>query len=97
MPCPVQSPPIPTQPATPDAAKTEAFTQKMLATLNAGALALMTSIGHRTGLFDTMATLPPATPDQLADRAGLSPRYVREWLGAMTTSGVVDHDPSANT
>jgi SAM-dependent methyltransferase len=81
-----------------DPTKAEAFTQKMLASLNAAALTLMTSIGHRTGLFDTLADLPaPVTPDQLADRAGLSPRYVREWLGAMTTSGVVTHDPAANT
>ena len=42
----------------------------------------MISIGHRTGLFDTMATLPPSTSEQIAAAAGLNERYVREWLGA---------------
>jgi hypothetical protein len=64
---------------------------------NAGMLALMTSLGHRTGLFDAMASLPPATSVQLAEASGLDERYVREWLGAMTTGGIVDHDPVAMT
>jgi hypothetical protein len=29
-------------------------------------LALMASIGHRTGLFDAMASLPPATSAEIA-------------------------------
>ena len=60
-------------------------------------LALMTSVGHRVGLFDTMASLPPATSPQIAAAAGLEERYVREWLAAMTTGGIVDHDPEAMT
>jgi hypothetical protein len=28
----------------------------------------MMSIGHRTGLFDTLATLAPSTSDQIARR-----------------------------
>ncbi len=47
--------------ATIDQEKSMAFAARMLAVLNYGAINLMTSIGHRTGLFDTMATLPPAT------------------------------------
>jgi 2-polyprenyl-3-methyl-5-hydroxy-6-metoxy-1,4-benzoquinol methylase len=72
----------------------EAFAEKMLGILNSGALALMTSIGHRTGLFDTMANLPPSTSAQIAAAAGLHERYVREWLGAMVTGGVVEVDPA---
>jgi 2-polyprenyl-3-methyl-5-hydroxy-6-metoxy-1,4-benzoquinol methylase len=77
--------------------KTEAFMQKMVETLNGAALALMSSIGHRTGLFDTMAGMEPADSGRIADRAGLSERYVREWLGAMVTGGVVEHDPATGT
>ena len=36
--------------------------------LNSGALALMTSIGYRTGLFDVMAGLPPSTSEFYAKR-----------------------------
>ena len=80
-----------------DPAKAEAFTRKMLDTFNGAALALMTSIGHRTGLFDTMAKLRASTATDVALEANLSERYVREWLGAMVTAGVVEHDPEAGT
>jgi 2-polyprenyl-3-methyl-5-hydroxy-6-metoxy-1,4-benzoquinol methylase len=75
-------------------AEVEAFAGKMLDMLNGAALALMTSIGHRTGLFDTMASLPPSTSAEIAAAAGLHERYVREWLGAMVTAGVVGLDPA---
>ena len=70
-----------------DSAKAEAFASRVLTTLNDGALCLMISVGHRTGLFDTLRTLPPATSEEIAARAGLNERYVREWLGAMVTGG----------
>jgi SAM-dependent methyltransferase len=97
--------PIPTETAGPalpwstafDPARAEAFMGRLVETLNHAGLALMTSIGHRTGLFDTLAALPPVTSAQLAHEAGLDERYVREWLGAMTTGGVVEHDPAAGT
>ncbi|MEA3276592.1 MAG: class I SAM-dependent methyltransferase [Pseudomonadota bacterium] len=71
---------------------TEAFAERMIDMLNAGATALMTSLGHRAGLFDTMADLPPATSAEIADAAGLNERYVREWLGAMVAADVVELD-----
>ncbi len=88
-----------TELATPqiDDAKSEAFAEKMLSVLNGASVGLMASIGHRTGLFDQMADLPPSTSAQIADKAGLDERYVREWLGAMVTGGVVEHDPQNGT
>jgi 2-polyprenyl-3-methyl-5-hydroxy-6-metoxy-1,4-benzoquinol methylase len=76
-----------------DQAGAEAFAGTLLTTLNHGALCLMLSVGHRTGLFDAMSRLPPATSDEIATQAGLSERYVREWLGALVTAGVVEVDP----
>src|SRR5215213_992863 len=78
-------------------AEVEAFAGTMVGVLNGASLALMTSIGHQTGLFDTLAGLPPSTSDQVAEAAGLNERYVREWLGAMVTGGVVDYDPTRRT
>lgn len=75
----------------------EEYGERVVGVLNAGTLALMTSIGHRTGLFDTMAALAPATSAQIAEAAELDERYVREWLAAMTTGRLVVHDPSAMT
>jgi 2-polyprenyl-3-methyl-5-hydroxy-6-metoxy-1,4-benzoquinol methylase len=77
-----------------DQAKAEAFAGKLLRTLNHGALCLMVSVGHRTGLFDAMSKSPPVTSEELAARAELNERYVREWLGAMTTARVVEVDPA---
>ena len=44
-----------------DQAKAEEFAGKLLTALNHGALCLMVSVGHRTGLFDVVSKLPPAT------------------------------------
>jgi ubiquinone/menaquinone biosynthesis C-methylase UbiE len=77
-----------------DSDKAGAFAERLLATLNHGALCLMISIGHRTGLFDTMRDLAPATSAGIAAKAKLNERYVREWLGAMVTGRIIDVDPS---
>ena len=71
-----------------------AFAGKLLTALNNGALCLMVSIGHRAGLFDALSQSPPSDSDTIARRAGLHERYVREWLGAMVTGGVVHFDPA---
>ena len=78
-----------------DQKKAEAFAGRLLGALNDGAFCLMASIGHRTGLFDAMRDQAPLTSLEIASRAGLNERYVREWLGAMVTSGVVSVDPQS--
>jgi SAM-dependent methyltransferase len=78
-----------------DTARSEAFADRLVGIFNGAALTLMTSIGHRTGLFDTLAERGPATSAELASAAGLDERYVREWLGAMTTGRVVELDPES--
>lgn len=81
-------------PSTFDPAKAAEFAEKLLTTLNNGSLCLMLSVGHRTGLFDVMSRLPASTSEEIAEQAGLDERYVREWLGALVTSRVVDVDPA---
>jgi 2-polyprenyl-3-methyl-5-hydroxy-6-metoxy-1,4-benzoquinol methylase len=76
-----------------DQGRAEAFAGRLMTSLNDGALCLMVSVGHRTGLFDAMSKLPPATSEEIATQAELNELYVREWLGAMTTAGVVEVDP----
>jgi len=80
-----------------DQAKAEAFAGQMIGILNGSVLGLMTSIGHRTGLFDKMAELPPSTSEQIAQATGLNERYVREWLGAMVTGRFIEYDPAGKT
>jgi len=80
-----------------DRARADGFADKMVGILNGGALAIMTSIGHRTGLFDAMAGMPLATSAEIAAAAGLDERYVREWLGAMVTGGIVECQPATGS
>jgi SAM-dependent methyltransferase len=81
----------------PDTTHTQSFAERALGIVNGGCLSLMLSVGHRTGLFDTLATLEPARSDRIATAAGLDERYVREWLGAMVTGRIVEYDPSTQT
>ncbi|THA67220.1 methyltransferase domain-containing protein [Streptomyces sp. A0642] len=81
----------------PDTVKQEAFAGRMVQVVNDTCLGLMTGLGHQSGLFDTMAALPPATSEEIARAAGLNERYVREWLGAVVVGGIVDYDPGRHT
>jgi 2-polyprenyl-3-methyl-5-hydroxy-6-metoxy-1,4-benzoquinol methylase len=83
--------------AKPDQTKLDAFAGKMVRILNDAALAMMTSIGHRTGLFETMSGLESSSVSTIAKTAGLSERYVKEWLGAMVTGGIVEYDAANRT
>lgn len=80
-----------------DDTRLSAFEQRLMNAFNDGAAMLMTSIGHRTGLFDTMAGMAPSTSAEIARSAGLAERYVREWLGAMVCARIVEHDGRRGT
>jgi SAM-dependent methyltransferase len=80
-----------------DTTRAQVFAERALGIVNGGFLSLMMSVGHRTGLFDTLASLPPSTSEQIAAAAGLNERYVREWLGAMVTGRIMEYDAAART
>jgi SAM-dependent methyltransferase len=79
-------------PQTTTSQDASSFADSLVRTLNQGALGLMISLGHRAGLFDVLATLPPSTSEEIAARAGLNERYVREWLGAVVAGNIVDYE-----
>lgn len=80
-----------------DRARAEAFAARLMGLLNGASLTAMISIGHQTGLFDTMSQLPPSTCAEIARATGLNERYVREWLGAVVTGQIVEYNPTAKT
>ncbi|SPT50954.1 class I SAM-dependent methyltransferase [Actinomadura madurae] len=82
---------------SPDTTRQEEFSGLMVDVLNKGALALLVSVGHQTGLFDTMSTLPPSTSSDIAKAARLDERYVREWLGGMVVGGILEYEPDGAT
>jgi SAM-dependent methyltransferase len=74
--------------------RSPAFTEELVRILNGGALALMLSLGHRSGLLDALDRLGWASSGAIAEEAGVQERYVREWLGALVTGGIVAYDPA---
>jgi SAM-dependent methyltransferase len=54
--------------------------------------AVLVRIGEQTGLFRQLA-VGAADSLELARRAGVTERYVREWLSAMAAAGYVSYDP----
>lgn len=68
-----------------------AFFKRLAGLLNEASLTVAMALGYRAGLFEAMDRLGgPATSSVIADEAGLSERYVREWLGVMASGGVVE-------
>jgi SAM-dependent methyltransferase len=55
---------------------------------------LLTLIGIRTGLWESLAA-GPASPGELAERSSASEPYVREWLRSQTAAGYVRYEPAA--
>ncbi len=80
-----------------DTRKSEDFAEKLLSIINGGPLSLMISIGHRTGLFDTLGDLGRADLSIIAKKAGLNKRYIKEWLGAMVTGRIIEYDSRNKT
>ena len=62
------------------------------ATLNA-ALVVM---GDKLGLYRAMAGAGALSAGELAQRAGVAERYVREWLNAQAAGGYVEYDPTSS-
>jgi SAM-dependent methyltransferase len=83
-------------PQTIDGEQVEQFLGRLMSLYTGAMLSYMIDIGDRTGLFDAAAR-GPATSDELATRAGLVERYVREWLGAMVAGGIFDYDAATST
>jgi 2-polyprenyl-3-methyl-5-hydroxy-6-metoxy-1,4-benzoquinol methylase len=81
----------------PSAKRSEQFAERILKAFNDASMMLLISVGHRTGLFDAMSVMEPASSVEIARHCGLHERYVREWLGGMVVSGVVEYDPKGET
>src|ERR1700693_2132551 len=72
----------------PDRKRTQEFARKLFGFYTGGMLTLLVQVGHQVGLFEAAAK-GPGTSGEIAGRAGLDERYVREWLGALGAGGGV--------
>src|SRR2546423_2854555 len=88
--------PMPVTETESDPQAMEEAVGKIMSIYAGAMLNFMIDIGHRTGLLATAAQ-GPGTSEELAARAGLTERYVREWLAAMVTGGIFEYDPTTKT
>jgi SAM-dependent methyltransferase len=75
-----------------DQEKLNQFMQRAIGDLGATFHAALIVIGDKLGLYRAMAEAGPVTSSELAKRAGVAERYVREWLAANAASGYVNYD-----
>lgn len=80
-----------------DIDKAQHLGMKLLGDTTSALMGVLTVIGDRLGLFDTLASAGPLSSDGLADRAGITERYAREWLSAMACHGYVAYDDTTKT
>jgi SAM-dependent methyltransferase len=57
---------------------------------------LSTYVGLRLGLYEALRD-GELTADEVAERAGIDPRYAREWLEQQATSGVLEADVTSGS
>jgi 2-polyprenyl-3-methyl-5-hydroxy-6-metoxy-1,4-benzoquinol methylase len=80
-----------------DKEKSTRFMLKLVGDVGTTLAAGLCVVGDQSGLFKAMAGAGPLTTEALAERTGIAPRYVEEWLAAMYGAGYVEHDPGADT
>ena len=76
--------------------KLNEFLGRFIADLGATVAAANVVIGHRLGLYRTLAA-EPATADQLASRTQTDPRYIAEWLRGQAAGGYVQYDVATDS
>lgn len=77
--------------------KLETFVGQVVSDMAASMSGVMTSIGHRLGLYQAMAGAGPLAPAQLAEKTKTRERYVLEWLNSQAASGYVTYHPENST
>jgi SAM-dependent methyltransferase len=74
-----------------DEAKLDEFMGRFVGDLGAALSAALVVIGDRLGLYRAMADGDPVSAEELAERTGTDPRYVREWLSNQAAGGYVSY------
>ncbi len=70
----------------------EAFAGQVVSDVAATLSGVMTNVGHKLGLYKTMAGAGPLSSSELAARAQTDERYTREWLNNQVAGGYVHYD-----
>jgi SAM-dependent methyltransferase len=79
-----------------DTAKFEAFMRQVETDMGAIISAPLMALGDRLGLYKAMARMGPMTSQELADKAGVAERSVREWMRNQAAGGYISYDPKSD-
>lgn len=63
---------------------------RVMGDISGAMVSLLCAVGGRLRLFHEMAEAGPVTSAELAARAGLNERYVREWLHGLVSGGYIE-------
>jgi len=80
-----------------DAQKLEQFVFRAVDEVGSTLNAALVVMGDKLGLYRALAGAGGLSPDQLAQRADVNERYVREWLNAQAAGGYVEYDSGDGT
>lgn len=80
-----------------DQSKLEAFAGKAIGDLASAQTGLMVSLGSKLGLYRAMAYAGPLSAAAVAERAGCTERYVREWLNSQAASEYLVYHAGSDT
>ena len=83
--------------STPDDDARDALAGRLFEALIGTFDLLSVQLGIELGLYAALRDGGPATPPELASRAGIDARYAREWLEQQAVTGILDVDDSAAT
>lgn len=81
----------------PNSEKLNELVGKLVGDLGVSLAGASILLGDRLGLYKAMADGTPVTPSELAKKAKLHERYVREWLCGQAASGYIDYDSEQDT
>ena len=74
-----------------DEAKVEELAGKVVGDVAAAMSLFMAYIGDQADVYEALDGMGKVTVDELADKTGLNPKYLREWLGSNAAAGYVTH------
>jgi len=73
-----------------------AFAEQVMRDYSAAMVAVLLAVGHRTGLLEAVAAAQ-GTSEEVAARAGLDERYVRECLAGLACGGIVEYESGSQS
>jgi 2-polyprenyl-3-methyl-5-hydroxy-6-metoxy-1,4-benzoquinol methylase len=76
-----------------DEGRLQALMGQVVCDMGAAMSAPLARIGEKLGLYRALAHAGPLSSAEVAERAGVAERYVREWLRGQAAGGYVVYDP----